>query len=51
MDPEFSRLVNEAADVAASGRWAAVNARIEALAAKPGADNAWWVQLFASLCS
>ena len=51
MDPEFSRLVNEAADIADSGRWAAVNARIEALAANPGTDNAWWVQLFASLCS
>jgi hypothetical protein len=51
MDPEFSRLVKEAADIAASGRWAAVNAKIEALAANPGPDNAWWVQLFASLCS
>jgi hypothetical protein len=27
---EFSRLVKEAADMGASGRWAAVNARIEA---------------------
>jgi hypothetical protein len=51
MDPEFSRLVNEAAGIAASGRWEAVNARIEALAANPGSDNAWWVQLFAFLCS
>jgi hypothetical protein len=51
MDPAFSRLVNEAADIAASGRWAAVNARIEALAANPGPDNAWWVSLFVSLCS
>src|SRR3972149_6345690 len=51
MDPELSRLVNEAADIAASGRWAAVNARIEALAANPGPNNAWWVQLFGSLCS
>ena len=51
MDPEFSRLVNEAAGIAASGRWAAVNARMEALAANPGADNAWWVQLVGSLCS
>jgi hypothetical protein len=51
MDPEFSRLVNEAAEIATSGRWAAVNARIEALCANPGPDNAWWVQLFASLCS
>lgn len=48
---EFSRFVNEAADIRTSGRWAAVNTRIEALAANPGPDNAWWVQLFASLCS
>ena len=51
MDPEFSRLVEEAASVAASGRWDAVNKRIEQLAASPGKDNDWWVQLFASLCS
>jgi hypothetical protein len=43
--------VNDAAGIAASGRWAAVNARIEALAPNPGPDNAWWVQIFASLCS
>ena len=48
---EFARLVKEAADIAVSGRWAAVNARIEALAAQPGRDNEWWVQLFASLSS
>ena len=48
---EFSRHVKEAADIGASGRWAAVNARIEALAAHPGPDNEWWVQLFGSLCS
>lgn len=51
MDPEFSRLVNDAADIAASGRWATVNVRIEALAANPGEGNAWWVELFAGLCS
>jgi hypothetical protein len=50
VDPEFSRLVDEAAEIAASGRWAAVNARIEVLAAKPGPDNAWRVQTLASLC-
>lgn len=48
MDPEFSKLIDEAADIAASGRWAAVNASIERLAANPGVDNAWWVQLFGS---
>lgn len=43
--------VNDAAGIAASGRWAAINVKIEALAASTGPDNAWWVQLFASLCS
>ena len=50
MDPEFSRLVDKAANIAASGRWAAVNERIEHRAANPGADNDQWVQQFASLC-
>ena len=51
MDPELSRLVNQATAIAASGRWATVNARIEILAANPGENNDWWVQLFAGLCS
>ena len=51
MDQEMSRLVDEAANIAASGRWTAVNERIKCLAANPGVDNDWWVQLFASLCS
>ncbi len=51
MDPEFSRLVDEAANIAAPSRWAAVNEGIKHLAANSGADNDWWVQLFASLCS
>lgn len=50
MDPESSRLVDDAAAIASSGRWAAVNDRIETLAAHPGIDNAWWVQLFGALC-
>jgi hypothetical protein len=50
MDPEFTRLVEEAASIPTSGRWAAVNERIEHLAANPGPDNDWWVQLFGSLC-
>jgi hypothetical protein len=50
MDPAFSRLVDEASNIAASGRWAAVNERIEHLSANPGVDNDWWVQMFASLC-
>jgi hypothetical protein len=50
MDPEFSGLVDEAANIRASGRWAAVNEKIEHLAANPDTDNAWLVQLFGSLC-
>lgn len=50
MDPEFSRLVEDAANVATSGRWDAVNKRIEQLTANPGKGNDWWVQLFGSLC-
>ena len=50
MDPEFRRLVDAAADISASGRWAAVNARIEYLAANPGKDDAWYVQLLGCLC-
>jgi hypothetical protein len=41
MDPEFQRLVDAAAEVAASGRWAAVNDRIKALAENPGPDHDW----------
>ena len=50
MDLEFSRLVNQAAEIASSGRWAAVNTCIGALAAHPGEDNEWWAQLFGALC-
>ena len=50
MDPELSRLVDEAANISGSGRWAAVNERIEYLSADPGVDNSWWVQLLGSLC-
>jgi hypothetical protein len=50
MEPELLEFVTQAADIAASGRWEAVNARIKALVSKPGVGNKWWVQLFASLC-
>jgi hypothetical protein len=36
MDPEFQRLVDAAAEVAATGRWDAVNERIKNLAGKSG---------------
>ena len=51
MDPEFQRLVDAAAEVAANGRWDAANERIKNLAANPGPDNAWHVQLLGCLCS
>src|SRR6266704_1131329 len=50
MDPEFSRLLDEAASISTSGRWTAVNESIERLSANPGVGNEWWVQLFGSLC-
>src|SRR5262245_22583984 len=50
MDAEFSRPIEEAANVAASGRWKAVNEQITLLASNPGQDNDWWVQLLGSLC-
>jgi len=51
MDPEFQRLVDAAAEVAATGQWDAVNERIKNLAASPGPDGAWHVQLLGCLCS
>jgi hypothetical protein len=51
MDPEFSRLIDAAESIATSGRWDAVIARIKELAAHTGPDNAWHVQVIASLCS
>jgi hypothetical protein len=51
MDSEQSTLVKFAANVAASGRWDAVNKRIEILAKNPGKDNDWWVQTIGCLCS
>lgn len=47
----FKRMVNEAAAIATSGRWDAVNARIKFLAQNPGSGNGWWWQLFAGLCN
>lgn len=51
MDREFQRLVDAAAEVAATGRWDAVNERIKNLAASPGPASAWHVQLLGCLCS
>jgi hypothetical protein len=51
MGPEYSMLVDEAASIATSGRWTAVNQSVERLSANPGVGNEWWVQLFGSLCA
>jgi hypothetical protein len=49
MHPEHQRLVDFAADISASGRWAAANDKIVQLSANPGKGNEWWVQLIGSL--
>jgi hypothetical protein len=52
MESEYSTLIDDAACIASSGRWDAVNERIKEFAANPGGpDNVWWVELFAGLCS
>ena len=50
MQPEFSQFVDDAANVKVSGRWDAMNTKIQRLAAKPGVGNEWYVQLFGALC-
>jgi hypothetical protein len=50
MDPQFSKLVQDAAEIATSGRWSAVNTAIKRQAANAGVDNAWYVQVFGALC-
>lgn len=50
MNPDFANFVDEAATVKTSGRWDAMNAKIRVLAARPGAGNEWYVQLFGALC-
>jgi hypothetical protein len=51
MDAEMMTFVEQAALIGRSGRWAALNARIVELAADPGVDNAWQVQVFGGICS
>jgi hypothetical protein len=50
VSPELAKFVTDAADIKTSGRWNDMNAKIERLAAKPGAGNEWHVQLFGSIC-
>lgn len=49
-DPVFSQFVADAANIKASGRWAAMNEKILCLAKNPGVGNAWQVQLLGALC-
>jgi hypothetical protein len=51
INPDFADVLNQADEIATSGRWDALNARIRKLAINPGADSDWWVQLIGSLCS
>jgi hypothetical protein len=52
MVPEESQFVEDAARIAISGRWDAVNERIKELAANPrGPDSVWQVELFAGLAA
>lgn len=51
MDSEFSRLIDEAEKIGTSGRWDAMNIALKRLAANPGLDNAWHVQVLGALCS
>lgn len=48
--PSLSQFVAGAADIGASGRWAALNEKIVEMAKEPVPANAWRVQVFAALC-
>ena len=50
MSPEMKKFIDDAAQVRESGRWAAMNEGIKALAANPGPNNAWQVQVLGGLC-
>ena len=49
--PMFSHFISNARGIKESGRWAALNDRIEELAANPGAGNEWHVQIYGQLCA
>lgn len=50
MHPRSQEFVDRATSIATTGRWSAVNAKIETLAANPDKGNEWYVQVFAFLC-
>ena len=49
MNPDSAKFIYEASQITDSGKWAAMNKRIEALAADPGTVEDWHVQLFGAL--
>ncbi len=51
MDSELAELVEQAASIATSGRWEAVNETIKQWAARPKRkDEIWYGELFGDLC-
>ena len=50
MHPELAKQIESAAEIMASGRWAAVNERIKQCALPVEAENNWHFVLFSSLC-
>jgi hypothetical protein len=46
----MNRFADDAARIRTSGKWAAMNAAIKALAAPPGAANTWQVEVLGGLC-
>lgn len=50
-EPMFADFIAEAVAIKESGRWGAINERVDALAKKPGEGNEWYVQLFGQLCA
>ncbi len=52
MHPEYAASIDDAASVATSGRWDAVNNRLKRLAARPNSpDEFWYVELLMALCA
>jgi hypothetical protein len=48
-NPDFTKWIEDAAQIRTSGRWTAVNAKIERMADNTGAGNEWYVQILSSL--
>jgi hypothetical protein len=51
MDPELAGFVGQAAGIATSGRWDALNETVKRRAARPKIeDERWYGELFGGLC-